>query len=47
MGRNYYSKLSEEIITQIYQLVYYVAENVGIIGILAYQKRKDNYLVYI
>ena len=43
MRRNYdtklsASKLSEEIITGNYQLVYYVAENVGIIGILAYPK---------
>ena len=41
MRRNYdtklsASKLSGEIITENYQLVYYVAENVGIIGILAY-----------
>ena len=32
------SKLSGEIITGNYQLVYYVAENVEIIGILAYSK---------
>ena len=32
------SRLSGEIITGNYQLVYYVAENVGIIGILAYPK---------
>ena len=43
MRRNYNtklsaSKLSGEIITGNYQLVYYVAENVGIIGILAYPK---------
>ena len=30
--------LSGEIITGNYELVYYVAENVGIIGILAYPK---------
>ena len=41
MRKNYYtklsaSKLSGEIMTVNYQLVYYVAENVGIIGILAY-----------
>ena len=36
MRRNYQQKLLQEIITQNYQLVYYVAENVGIIGILAY-----------
>ena len=36
--RNYYTKLSGEIITRNYQLVYYVAENVRIIGILAYPK---------
>ena len=42
MRRNYQekfsTKLSGEIITRNYQLVYYVAENVGIIGILAYPK---------
>ena len=38
MTRNYEEKLSAEIITGNYQLVYYVAENVGIIGILAYPK---------
>ena len=43
MRRNYNtklsaSKLSGEIITGNYELVYYVAENVGIIGILAYPK---------
>ena len=43
MRRNYdtklsASKLSGKIITGNYQLVYYVAENVGIIGILAYPK---------
>ena len=43
MRRNYdtklsASKLSGEIMTGNYQLVYYVAENVGIIGILAYPK---------
>ena len=36
MRRNYDTKLSGEIITGNYELVYYVAENVGIIGILAY-----------
>ena len=34
---NYQEKLSQKII----KLVYYVAENVGIIGILAYPKYKD------
>ena len=38
MWRNYDTKLSGEIITGNYELVYYVAENVGIIGILAYPK---------
>ena len=43
MRRNYdtklsASKLSGKIITGNYQLVYHVAENVGIIGILAYPK---------
>ena len=33
------AQLSGEIITGNYELVYYVAENVGIIGILAYPKR--------
>ena len=39
MSRNYDIKLWGEIITGNYQLVYYDAENVGIIGILAYPKR--------
>ena len=44
MRRNYdtklsASKLSGEIITGNYEMVYYVAENVGIIGILAYPKK--------
>ena len=34
MRRNYDTKLSGEIMTRNYQLVYYVAENVRIIGIL-------------
>ena len=43
MRRNYdtklsASKLSGQIMTGNYQLVYYVVENVGIIGILAYPK---------
>ena len=48
MRRNYQEKLwheiisdallSGEIITRNYELVYYVVENVGIIGILAYPK---------
>ena len=43
MRRNYdtklsASKLSGEIITGNYQLVYYVAKSVGIIGILTYPK---------
>ena len=36
--RNYDTKLSGEIMTRNYQLVYYVAQNVGITGILAYPK---------
>ena len=36
------SKLSGEISTGNYQLVCYVAENVGIIGILAYPKILNN-----
>ena len=41
MRRNYDTKLSGEIITGNYELVlvYYVGENGGIIGILAYPKR--------
>ena len=43
MSKNYDTKLSAsllsgEIMTGNYQLVYNVAENVGIIGILAYPK---------
>ena len=38
------SNLSGEIITGNYQLVYYVAENVGIIGILPYPKSTDYFL---
>ena len=38
MRRNYDTKLSGEIITGNYELVYNVAENVGIIGILTYPK---------
>ena len=38
LRRNYDTKLPGEIITGNYELVYYVAENVGIIGILAYPK---------
>ena len=38
MRRNYDTKLSEEIITRNYKRVYYVAENLGIIEILAYPK---------
>ena len=38
MRRNYQEKLSAEIMTRNYELVYYVAQNVGIIGILAYPK---------
>ena len=40
MMRNYQQKLSGEIMTQNYQLVYYRSENVGIIGILRIQKNK-------
>ena len=36
--RNYQQKLSGEIMSRNYDLVYYVADNVGIIGILAYPK---------
>ena len=39
--RNYDTKLSGEIMTRNYQLVHYVAENVGIIGILAYTKHES------
>ena len=38
MTRDYEEKLSAEIITRNYQLVYNVAEDVGIMGILAYPK---------
>ena len=38
MRRNYQQKLLQKIITGNYQLVYYLAENVGIIGIQAYPK---------
>jgi hypothetical protein len=38
MSRYYHRKLWGEIITVNYQLVYYDAENVGIIGILPYPK---------
>ena len=38
MTRNYQEKLPGEIMTRYYQLVYCVAQNVGIIGILAYPK---------
>ena len=38
MTRNYDEKLSAEIMTRNYQLVYYRSENVGIIGILTYPK---------
>ena len=57
MTRNYQEKLSTEIITgnyksgeimtRNYQLVYYVAENVGIIGILAYPKNYLHFYVKI
>ena len=51
MRRNYEEKLSAEIMMQNYELVYYVAQNVGINGILAYPKmclvlaltKKDNF----
>jgi hypothetical protein len=36
--KNCDAQLSAEIMTRNYQIVYYVAENVGIIGILAYPK---------
>ena len=38
ISRNYDTKLSGDIMTQNYKLVYYVSQNVGIIGILAYPK---------
>ena len=38
MSRNYDTKLSREIITGNFELVYKVAENVGIIGIVSYPK---------
>ena len=38
MRRNYQQKLLQEIITRNYELVYCVAENLGIIGILAFSK---------
>ena len=38
MTRNYEEKLRGEIMTRNYELVYYVSQNVGIIGILAYPK---------
>ena len=41
MRRNYDTKLSGEIITGNYELVYYIVENVGIIGILAYPKMSN------
>ena len=39
MCDNYEEKLSAEIMTRNYELVYYVAQNVGIIGILPYPKK--------
>ena len=49
MRRNYEEKLSGEIKTRNYELVYYVSENMGIIGILAYPKmsRYRNKSVFI
>ena len=44
MRRNYEEKLSVEIMTRNYELVYYVAQN-GIIGILAYPKIIKDFLV--
>ena len=38
MRENYEEKLSGAIMTRNYELVYYVAQNVEIIGILAYPK---------
>jgi hypothetical protein len=43
MWKNYDTKLSGEIITGNYELVYYVSENVGIIEILAYPKNNLTY----
>ena len=37
--RNYDTKLSGEIVTRNYDLVYYVAQNLGIKGILACRKK--------
>ena len=49
MRRNYEEKLWGEIMFENYQLVYYDAENVGIIGILAYpkstSKKKDSEVI--
>ena len=47
MSRNYYRKLSQEIIKGNYQRklsasIYHHAKNVGIIGILAYPKNREN-----
>ena len=38
MCDNFVEKLSGEIISRNYELVYYIAQNVGIIGILSYPK---------
>ena len=50
MSRNYDTKLSaiklsREIMTGNYELVYHIAENVGIIGILAYPKIRFSFKV--
>jgi len=45
MRRNYDAHLSEEINTGNYELVYYVAENVGITGVS--KKYLTKYTVYI
>ena len=42
----YEQKLSAEIISRNYELVYYVAQNVGIIGILAYPKIFNDIFCY-
>ena len=51
MSRNYdtklsASKLSGEIMTKNYELVYHVAENVGFIGILTYPKTIESSILF-
>ena len=45
MSRYYYRKLQGKIITGNYELVYYDAKNVGIVGIMAYPKTV--YFIYL